>query len=822
MPSATDSQMLVLGGLLHDIGKFKQRAGMEEDKGKTHAQIGYEWLATHYDEGIVAATARNDHGNEPETWQSNLSLVVYEADNCAATERRTRFAPQMDIGKKWHRQVQLASVFSRVRNPAEDTPKEDAVGIRAFHALAPLGDWVEPSPVEGQNSTEDYRKLWQAFEEEFDSVKGCNNHTSVAVMLHLLEKYTSFIPSITLKVYSDSAEQEYRKHPDVSLFDHLKTTAAAALCLERHSREQFPAQWSSQVLKEEITGESSWATTYCPFLLIGGDISGIQRFIYTLSSKGALKTLKGRSFFLELFTEHVVDRLIEELQLSPCNIIFTGGGHFYLIAPNIDAAKHAVQNVRQEVNAYLLDEFNGALQQFIEWIPFGKSDFKDVTLIWSGLSRRLEQAKQKKWGDHIPELLAGPQMPHDECLTANCEVCGREDRPLSALTIGDPAGQTLVCPSCRTQFDLGTFLQDATRRGASPVIYRWDEKPVVDRYVRIGQRYYQPAAGVFGKGKANIVANASAVLHLNDWILGHFTHPASRPLFAGAYLPDDEGCRDLQGMAVGGFGMERLGVLRLDVDHLGRIFSASVPPGERTFSRMASLSRQLSLFFKYYLNSVLECRESYPPPFRAVDRGGERRVSVVYSGGDDLFLIGHWLDVTEAAVDIRNAFTRFTANPYITVSAGIALGDSNDPVYRLAEEAGHAEQLAKNNGRCSITLFNNQTMRWDASKDVLDLVQLLSGFGQLLQERLSLPPGSLPMSVLYHLLTLVREHREQNVWIMPKLAYLFGRFTPKAEYGARWQKLNAYVFSNSANWQHLEVALLWNLMMIRKGGNQNA
>lgn len=66
-------QNLVLGALLHDIGKFKQRAAIEEDQGGTHVAIGHRWLVSHYGEGFIASGARNHHGNEPETWARSLA-----------------------------------------------------------------------------------------------------------------------------------------------------------------------------------------------------------------------------------------------------------------------------------------------------------------------------------------------------------------------------------------------------------------------------------------------------------------------------------------------------------------------------------------------------------------------------------------------------------------------------------------------------------------------------------------------------------------------------------------------------------------------------
>ena len=51
-----------------------------------------------------------------------------------------------------------------------------------------------------------------------------------------------------------------------------------------------------------------------------------------------------------------------------------------------------------------------------------------------------------------------------------------------------------------------------------------------------------------------------------------------------------------------------------------------------TLSRTATLSRQLSLFFKYYISSILGDGEE--------TRFGEHRkrnITIVYSGGDDVF-----------------------------------------------------------------------------------------------------------------------------------------------------------------------------------------
>ena len=73
--------------------------------------------------------------------------------------------------------------------------------------------------------------------------------------------------------------------------------------------------------------------------LIVGDLSGVQSFIYTISSAGALKSLRARSFYLELVTEEIVQQLLEALELPRTNIIFAGASKLYILAADSDKTK---------------------------------------------------------------------------------------------------------------------------------------------------------------------------------------------------------------------------------------------------------------------------------------------------------------------------------------------------------------------------------------------------------------------------------------------------------------------------------------------------
>jgi CRISPR-associated protein Csm1 len=821
-----------LGAMLHDIGKLKQRAQLPEDKGKNHSVIGYEWLKSEYGESLIAAAARNHHGSEPETWESNLSLIIYEADNLAASERK-EFNRDLDIDQAWHREVQLACDFSRI-----STPRTKELERRApkYWPLSPLGGWIIPQEKDSSRWPDAYPMLWRNFVKDFQTIKKADNHLSVDVVLHLLEKYTSLVPSITLQIRSPSEEETFRKHPDVSLFDHSKVTAAAAICLYWYLQAHFSSRWGQEILRDEIT--KGWEDPgRKPFLLIGGDLSGVQRFIYTISSKGALKSLKGRSFFLELFTEHVADRLTSVMKLSRCNILFIGGGHFYILGPQTEEAIQSISQTLEEINDYLFGAFNGTLLQCVEWVPMSKGSFKDASDAWAELSERLNAAKKRKWERNLNALLGPPAVPHSECLTDSCDVCGREDQGLCA-------GEPKMCPTCKEQFEFGEALQRACRKEDVAKGYRVGiavlgvkpSAPEGTLSMKIGDRVHCYKPILLDTTQAQSIEGRLCLYRLNDWDLSHFTGKGDCPMLAGIFHP--RRFEELDSFVQEGFGWNRAAILRMDVDHLGHIFTRGLPKEDRTFSRMASLSRLFSLFFKYHLNGIFDFawKEGYENLARCDAAGRrnlklaeERNLSIVYSGGDDLFLIGQWLDVLEAAFDVYNAFRLFTGNPEITLSGGYSLGDSRYPVYRFATDSGEAESRAKGSGRDALCLFNHP-FKWQDAHEIKAIVD--NEILPLLMPSdscLKLPQGSFSTGFLYRLLALLRAFQKEQAWILPKIAYAAGRNGPQADWlnknraaAEAWMQLKQRLFRipEENHLKKLERAILWTLMMMKKGGER--
>ncbi len=150
----------------------------------------------------------------------------------------------------------------------------------------------------------------------------------------------------------------------------------------------------------------------------------------------------------------------------------------------------------------------------------------------------------------------------------------------------------------------------------------------------------------------------------------------------------------------------------MDVDRLGQIFAKGLG-NNHSLPRLAGLSRQMSYFFKVYLNSLAEHRhDNLPPSIKTLTQQERQNLLFIYAGGDDLFVSGSWDHVVEFAFDIYQGFRAYTGNhPDITLSAGISLSGAKYPLYQSANASGKAEKSAKGNDRDSLSLFG-QVFKW--------------------------------------------------------------------------------------------------------------
>jgi CRISPR-associated protein Csm1 len=500
---------------------------------------------------------------------------------------------------------------------------------------------------------------------------------------------------------------------DIALNDFARTTAGVAAALAQ-----------AQMAGVEIE------TT--KLLLIAGDLSGIQSFIYNISSDGALKSLRARSFFLELMIEEIVNRLLEQLKLPRSNVIYAGGGNIYILAADVPASQTAIVVVRKLVNDWFLDEYQGKLflaldSKPVPQVAVGDNQFSSY---WAEVTQQ-ELARQK--GRKFSEVAQLNKLLSVSSSHEPCKVCNRDDvldlQPLNPL---EPTSVD-ACVTCRSMFYLGTHLFKSKIISRS---FRQPKSEHRDRCVtvNIGDRpvYYQ----VWGRytetieeaiAQAQQYTNPTNILLIDNWQLSQYRVPQTSQLLLGNYYQISGKGKDGDGkdivipydgfvmaeeLATKATGIDRVGYLRMDVDNLGQIFAKGLGTAHN-LARLAGLSRQMSYFFKVYLNSLAENRQANSlTHFTQLTNAARPDLLFIYAGGDDLFISGAWNQIAEFACDIYQSFRAYTGeNPDITISGGISINTSKYPLYRAASQAGHAEEQAKNNGRDSFNLFG-ETFKW--------------------------------------------------------------------------------------------------------------
>lgn len=777
---------VIKGALLHDIGKFIMRG--QKASGKTHQEIGFEWLTKQGIPNSVAEFAARHHKvkkNNPKYKQLdafelplNDILIVYEADNLSSGERLTN---KKNSGT-WQNDTPLMSVFSKLSlHHRADKPQYNNCWL--YHPLG-TGE-VLSFPGELQENLlytpEKYQDIFKQFAEEFNKLLP---ELPLDALLMLLEKYTARIPSETL-VQPGKPES----HPDISLFDHLKTTAAITACLYKYMKETYP-NYEEKYFKEEILNRQEKR-----YMLVGGDFSGVQKFIYTISSKGALKTLRARSFFLELMTEHVISQLLTGMDLPRVNIIYSGGGKLYLLAPNTPSCKEVVEKVAYRVNDYLFNQFNGQLYLALDTVAFSGQTFQvrdkkedtpqfiDIGQVWAQLKKRLTYKKNRKFAEQMnanPQKFWQPQEPQEK----SCAICHTESDQLVSLTnTTGPEEQIEVCQFCKQLYRLGDSLPK------TKFIACTDQRPEKNLpFITINHLHYVLLNSLDELGDIS----PSQVLVINSWSVKDYSHPRSVQMLTGNYFAKDQDrFKSFDHLATEAVGDNRIAVLRMDVDNLGTLFTRGLHEQERTFSRLATLSRNLTSFFKYYINGI--CSGNLKGSLKITKKQYLRNVTIVYAGGDDLFIVGGWDDVVEVAFDVQKFFTAYTGdNPDVTISGGITVQSSKYPLYRLAEIAGSAEELAKDNGRDSISLFYSPrpdfykegipvytgTFKWQQARELLNeiimpAVDLLGAY----DSRENRVKFDFSKAFIYKLLAVADIWRREGKLYLPRLAYILARET---------------------------------------------
>lgn len=687
-------QALSIAGMVHDIGKFAERAYAIETGDPDMIQQEYRYAhALHTEQALkllfpeeqLARTIGDDaectvlnlaaRHHKP---RSTLELIVAEADRIASGHERASADVASDYdtgGRERKSKTPMTSIMARIclKKDANTTIASEDWRYRINHEGLAWSEAenhrvfpVTPDTYGAEDVRRDYCDHWRTFLHAVVPEQGLGldlfAHTDT--FFDVCRTYQWCLPASTRK----------EEMPDVSLYDHQKVTAALAACLYWYHEENGSL-------------DNSAVTDRRPqkFLLYCGDISGIQQFIYQLSSKGAYRTLKGRSFYVQLLSEMLAGTLVRTLGLTRANILYASGGKFYLLLPNTASVLEALTAFQEKVNLELLREFSGDLYVRFSRTPLSGDDLtrqsgRTLCQIWDELTRKLVIEDRKRYAGIISQNYDQLFAISDGNL-ATCKVCH-----CSMSRDSD------ICQACSTMEEIGRRLGTASHVVLSETKQTALGRPVIqvcDRYVYLLD---QEPETIGGEHVHVLALNASGFSNLAIGFAEHGILLDCTPFLVGSTHKFDSTFDEI---AQRSRGVKRLGILRMDVDSLGKIFGEGLQnyrhetiSDTRRFhslGRITTLSWQLNLFFSGILPQVIHQADEW-----------RDRVSVVYSGGDDLFLIGAWDALPGVALEIRRQFARFTCdNPSFSLSGGLVLTGGKFPIYKSAEIAGEAEDSAK-------------------------------------------------------------------------------------------------------------------------------
>ncbi len=732
--------LISIAGIFHDIGKFAERAGDVAYANKDLVHQNYRYAHAYHTEKVLEnffadRAIWSPHGFRDLTVinlasrhhnpRSVYELLIAEGDRIASGHEcmKADEAAEYDVGGYERKsKVPLINILSRVRlegRPDQGIDEDWRYRLRTFSSVFTEEGFSDIFPCKGseyqaQDVQGDYAKHWEDFKSAIAvSVNGrkLDLFDNFETIYEICRDYMWCLPASTRK----------EELPDVSLFEHSKATAALASCLYLYHADENGIIKESDRSKKEIADRS-----IDKFLLFAGDISGIQKFVYQISSKGAYKTLKGRSFVIQLLCEILSRSFVEEFGLTLSNVLYACGGKFYLLLPNTGDVRSELSELDYRLNRWLFKEFAGDLYVRTAFEALSGDDLtrqSGETLYdkWDYLSRKLVYGDRKRYRDLMfndYDLIFGTEQVKPN----TCEVCH------SSISEGNR------CSTCLRMEELGRRLGLATYIAFAQDSQAFEREVHVFSVNKVFSK--DTFVWIFSEDNlADTVASNVTIFSINrgkiEKIPLAFPHHervnASLMILGSNHRFD----RDFERIAEKSEGVQRLGILRMDVDDLGKVFSQGLKKykhaeyaDERFYSlgRITTLSFQLSLFFGGIVPQIIRS-----------DKSLAERVTVVYSGGDDLFLLGAWDAIPDSAGKIKRLFDIFTChNPSFSLSGGIVITRGKFPIYKSAEMAGEAEARAKKNsyqyasrrsGEKNSLTFLDVIMSWEEYEEISRMYQ---------------------------------------------------------------------------------------------------
>lgn len=476
------------------------------------------------------------------------------------------------------------------------------------------------------------------------------------------------------------------------------------------------------------------------FLLVSGDFPGIQRVIYTISSDGATKGVRGRSFFLQLLGECVVRRILYPLNLPLTNALIIAGGRFRLLLP--PNTENMVNEVYHQINENLLDLFDGDLSLVLAVQPLEREALNDRDKLKQSLKSLRERELSQKvqpFATVSPERLLKPygagsqyfcaisrREPRDNEIKEAQETYQAYDRGETdrrwiskehlgfeilaqhLAQVGQGGDNALIFTSSKPD-NLSKSWQDALYPDVLHQITGWSVLLASDITDRLSVMQKLPDVEIVELNNISF----SGRFNGTRFAAVHTPRVTSEDIrqwkdkYPGKEIPFNvKEIRDFSLLASRGekSTFARLGVLRMDIDNLGKIFDSEDRPSSLTLTQQIGVSGGLSVFFEAYLPKICQ--------FIETKLNRPESLYLLYGGGDDLFIVGEWEVIPELAQLIHDLLDVYSRGR-LSVSAGIVLIPAHFPFYVAAELARNAlDDHAKEYKRGSDVKATKDAVSW--------------------------------------------------------------------------------------------------------------
>lgn len=401
-------------------------------------------------------------------------------------------------------------------------------------------------------------------------------------------------------------------------------------------------------------------TTTETAMLILADLSGIQDYLFEVRDTGGkqARSLRFRSLYIQLIAEAIGVRLLRAATLNKDRLIFCAAGKIAIDGADIDAEQRkSLDREIREIGRWLRDKTHARLR-----LSVAIYEQPDVTMRerFDAAGRVLQRSRLRGWSGLV---VSESGWRSSELLAAsppNTDEEAERDAELGRQVV--QGGSTFL------------VMEQAGNGGV-------DVAGLSARFVS-----RQPTDG--------------GALHVRD-MAGVMRHVPTT---------EKNGEKEAVGfveLAKRSRGAAMLGVLKADADSLGAAITQCLT-GARDLQPLQKLSGRLEDFFASDLDQQMRN-----------DARWSKQLYTVFSGGDDLLLVGPWDIVLDFAGHLQQQFTQRFKDDQLTISAGVAIIKPKFPIRLAAQQADDLLDEAKSGTKDQCAALGG-LWKWSDHERIID------------------------------------------------------------------------------------------------------